>query len=78
MEGGETMEIIGMSLEELEAHSRAQLLPNRVQMARRKLTRIRKGNIRCSQVAFGLAAGEDAEAEAENDLQTCIRLGTVG
>jgi hypothetical protein len=40
--------------------------------------RVRAGNINCTQVAFGLAAGEDAEAEAENDAQTCIRLGTVG
>jgi hypothetical protein len=73
------METIGMSLEELEAHSHVQLLPDRIEMHRKSVRRktVRRGNINCSAVAFGLAT-TDAEAEAENDAQTCIRLGSVG
>jgi phage head maturation protease len=77
------MEIIGMSLEELEAHSDVQLLPDRIEMHRghrhrKRVRRVRAGNINCTSVAFGLAAGEDAEAEAENADQICIRVGNVG
>jgi hypothetical protein len=35
----------GLALEELEAHSYAELLPDRIEMRRSK--RVKKGNIRC-------------------------------
>jgi hypothetical protein len=43
----------GLTLEELEAHGRAELLPDRIEMQRRRSirkTRIRKkiGNVECS------------------------------
>ena len=39
----------GLTLEELEAHAHADLLPDRVEMRRsRRITkRIRRGNVRC-------------------------------
>ncbi len=40
----------GLALEELEAHARAELLPDRVEMRRfrKSITkRIRRGNVRC-------------------------------
>ncbi len=50
--GGESVEnmIKGLALEELEAHGRAALLPDRVEMRRasKRITkRIRRGNVRC-------------------------------
>jgi len=39
----------GMALPELEAHSYAELLPDRIEMRRgKKSSRIKKGNIKCS------------------------------
>jgi hypothetical protein len=58
---------IGLALEELEAQ-RVELLPDRVEMHRRKKTR-RSGNIRCSQQAIGVIGGI-----AANGPQTCFRI----
>ena len=40
----------GLALEELEAHSHAELLPDRIEMRRggKKSTRVKKGNVKCS------------------------------
>ena len=40
----------GLALEELEAHSYAELLPDRIEMARRRSIRkrIRRGNVKCT------------------------------
>ena len=39
----------GLALEELEAHSYAELLPDRIEMHRRRRhsKRVRRGNVRC-------------------------------
>jgi hypothetical protein len=45
----------GLSLRELEAHARAELLPDRIEMHRsksiRKRIRRRKGNVSCGDMA---------------------------
>ncbi len=48
----------GLALEELEAHARAELLPDRVEMRRRRriTKRIRRGNVRCTATNV---AGDD-------------------
>ncbi len=46
----------GLALEELEAHSRAQLLPDRVEMRRRRSSvrkRRRSGNVECTATNVG-------------------------
>jgi hypothetical protein len=47
----ETGKLEGLSLRELEAHARAELLPDRIEMHRRvsirKRIRRRKGNVTC-------------------------------
>ena len=56
----------GMALPELEAHSYAELLPDRIEMRRSK--RVKKGNIRCDvRNAGGLV-------NAALNLQICQRL----
>jgi hypothetical protein len=42
----------GLALEELEAHSYAQLLPDRIEM-RSKKTRRRSGNVECKATNVG-------------------------
>ena len=56
MEGGENVEKItmGLALEELEAQ-RVELLPDRVEMHRRRTTR-RSRNINCDQQAISVFA----------------------
>ena len=45
----------GLALEELEAHSHAELLPDRIEMRRgnRRSKRVRSGNIRCESTNVG-------------------------
>ncbi len=45
----------GLALEELEAHSFAQLLPDRIEMRRRRSIRKRRrsGNVECSATNVG-------------------------
>ncbi len=45
----------GLALEELETHSYAQLLPDRIEMARRRSIRKRRrsGNVECSSTNVG-------------------------
>ena len=40
----------GLALPELEAHSHAELLPDRIEMRRggRRSSRVKKGNVKCS------------------------------
>jgi hypothetical protein len=55
MEKIETKMIKGLALEELEAHARAELLPDRIEMHRsvRKIRkRRRSGNVECGDMAF--------------------------
>ena len=51
MQMTETGKVGGLSLRELEAHARAELLPDRIEMHRRvsirKRIRRRKGNVSC-------------------------------
>jgi hypothetical protein len=52
MQQMETGKVEGLSLRELEAHARAELLPDRIEMHRpkrvRKKVRIRRGNVDCA------------------------------
>ena len=51
----ETGKLEGLSLRELEAHARAELLPDRIEMHRsvRKIRkRRRSGNVECGDMAF--------------------------
>ncbi len=52
MQKMETGKVEGLSLRELEAHARAELLPDRIEMHRRKSVRKRirkrKNNVDCS------------------------------
>ena len=60
----------GLALEELEAHSHAELLPDRIEMRRgnRRSKRIKRGNIRCeADNAGGLV-------NAALNFQICQRL----
>ena len=50
MEVMETGKAEGLSLRELEAHSRAELLPDRVEMRRVNNKTIGRGNLRCDAV----------------------------
>jgi len=51
----EISKVGGLSLGELEAHARAELLPDRIEMHRRvsirKRIRRRKGNVSCGDMA---------------------------
>jgi hypothetical protein len=61
----------GLALEELEAHSNAELLPDRVEMHRRRnrrRIRRRSGNVECTVVNVGGLVNE-----AENVL-ICQRI----
>ncbi len=55
MQMTETGKVGGLSLGELEAHARAELLPDRIEMHRRvsirKRIRRRKGNVSCGSNA---------------------------
>jgi hypothetical protein len=55
MQKMETGKVEGLSLRELEAHARAELLPDRIEMHRsgRKIRkRRRSGNVECGDMAF--------------------------
>jgi hypothetical protein len=57
--------IKGLALEELEAHAHADLLPDRVEMhrrrnSRRRLKRVRSGNVTCTATNV---AGDDVWAD---------------
>ena len=63
----------GLSLEELEAHGHADLLPDRIEMHRRRSTRrrikrVRRGNVHCSATNV---AGADVFAD---NRFTCQRI----
>jgi hypothetical protein len=56
VEKTETGKLEGLSLQELEAHARAELLPDRIEMHRRvrkirKRIRRRKGDVECGGMA---------------------------
>jgi hypothetical protein len=53
VEKTETGKLEGLSLRELEAHARAELLPDRIEMHRRKSVRKRRrsGNVECGDEA---------------------------
>ncbi len=55
MQMTETGKVGGLSLRELEAHARAELLPDRIEMHRRvsirKRRRRRSGNVECGDMA---------------------------
>jgi hypothetical protein len=56
VEKTETGKLEGLSLQELEAHARAELLPDRIEMHRRvrkirKRIRRRTGNVECGDMA---------------------------
>jgi hypothetical protein len=56
MQKMETGKVEGLTLQQLEAHSRAELLPDRIEMRRRvrkirKRIRRRKGNVECGSDA---------------------------
>ncbi len=62
----------GLALEELEAHSRAQLLPDRVEMRRRRSSmrkRRRSGNVECTATNVGGLANV-----VPLNLQLCNRI----
>ena len=59
-----------MTLEELEAHCRAELLPDRIEMRRRKKSR-RDGVLNCRQVAVAVLGGV-----ATNPDNTCFAVDT--
>jgi hypothetical protein len=54
MQESEIRKAEGLSLRELEAHSRAELLPDRIEMHRsvRKIRKRRRGNVECGDMAF--------------------------
>jgi hypothetical protein len=62
----------GLALEELEAHSFAQLLPDRIEMRRRrsirKRHRRRSGNVECTATNVG------GLVNAAANLQLCNRI----
>ena len=60
----------GLALEELEAHSHAELLPDRIEMRRgnRRSKRVRSGNIRCEADNVG------GLVNAALNFQICQRL----
>jgi hypothetical protein len=60
----------GLALEELEAHSFAQLLPDRVEMRRRRSIRKRRrsGNVECTATNVG------GLVNAAANLQLCNRI----
>ncbi len=69
------MEMIakGLTLDELEAHAHADLLPDRIEMHRRRSTRrrikrVRRGNVHCSATNV---AGDDVFA---HNRFTCTRI----
>ena len=68
----EKMMIKGLALEELEAHSFAQLLPDRIEMRRRrsirKRHRRRSGNVECTATNVG------GLVNAAANLQICQRI----
>ncbi len=61
----------GLALEELEAHSYAQLLPDRVEMRRRRSIRKRRrsGNVECTATNVGGLANV-----VPLNLQLCNRI----
>jgi hypothetical protein len=61
---------MGLALEELEAHSYAQLLPDRVEMRRRRSIRKRRrsGNVECTATNVG------GLVNAAATLQICQRI----
>ena len=63
--------IKGLALEELEAHSYAQLLPDRVEMRRRRSIRKRRrsGNVECTATNVGGLANV-----VPLNLQLCNRI----
>jgi hypothetical protein len=60
----------GLALEELEAHSYAELLPDRIEMHRRRRhsKRVRRGNVRCEARNVG------GLVNAAATLQICNRI----
>ena len=62
----------GLALEELEAHSHAELLPDRVEMRRRRSVnrrlRRRSGNVECTATNVG------GLVNAAANLQICQRI----
>ncbi len=65
--------IKGLALEELEAHAHADLLPDRVEMhrrrnSRRRLKRRRSGNVTCTATNVG------GLVNAAANLQICQRI----
>jgi hypothetical protein len=63
--------IKGLALEELEAHSHAQLLPDRIEMRRwrsRHRKRRRSGNVECTATNVG------GLVNAAANLQLCNRI----
>ena len=65
--------IKGLALEELEAHAHADLLPDRVEMhrrrnSRRRLKRVRAGNVTCTATNVG------GLVNAAANLQICQRI----
>jgi hypothetical protein len=67
----EKMMIKGLGLEELEAHSYAELLPDRIEMRRRSRSirkRRRSGNVECTATNVGGLLNQAAT------LQICQRI----
>ena len=64
----------GLSLEELEAHAHADLLPDRVEMHRRNGRRRRSKRIRSGNVTRKVVNVGELINEAENVL-ICQRIG---
>jgi hypothetical protein len=60
----------GLTLEELEAHSYAQLLPDRIEMHRRRNRRRRRrsGNVGCHATNVGGLVNASANAQACNRI----------
>ncbi len=60
----------GLALEELEAHSHAELLPDRIEMRRgnKRSKRRRSGNVECSVTNVGALVNEAF------NLQFCNRI----
>jgi hypothetical protein len=60
----------GLALEELEGHSYAQLLPDRIEMRRRRSIRKRRrsGNVECTATNVG------GLVNAAANLQLCNRI----